>query len=795
MAIFKCKMCGGDLQISDADKVIECEYCGTNQTVPSADNEKKLNLFNRANRLRINGEFDKATAIYESIVAEFPEEAEAYWGLVICNYGIEYVDDPATAKKIPTCHRASFESIQKDENYELALEYADVVAQKIYRDEAREIDRIREEILAVSKNEQPYDIFICYKETDESGERTIDSVLAQDVYDALTAKGYRVFFARISLEDKLGRQYEPYIFAALNSAKVMLSFGTKYEYFHAVWVKNEWSRFLKLMAKDKSKALIPCYKDMDAYDLPDEFKALQAQDMGKVGAIQDLLRGIEKIIPRETAKAETVIVQQSTNNPAIDSLLKRAFMFLEDGEWERADDFCEQVLNIDPECARAYLGKLMADLKVGKQEDLKDQTEPFDSNNNYQKAIRFDDDLKNTLAGYIENINIRNENARIENIYTRAKNIMLTAKAEINYQKAAQLFESIIGYKDAQECYEKAETARKDAIYEDGISWMTDSITSCKRAISLLRSIPGWKDADKKIIECEEKIKKIEVEEEIEQKKELQSAKKHKIIASIITSVICAIVLVYAIWGKDISQYFTSLNTYKNAIALMEKGDLNQAYYIFKKLDGFKDSNEKAGDIRLSEFFEKSKDIKIGDTIEFGSYEQDNIESTGKEKIKWKVLDIKDGKALVISKNILFFKEYNKTDSDVTWETCSIRKWLNKDFLNYTFSDSEKALISTETVTTEKNAFNISGGNDTKDRIFLLSLSEVERYLKNYYCTPTKYASSAVSFESTEWWLRTPGNTQNRAVYTYGTTIAKGGSIVSFSSIGVRPAMWIDLSK
>ena len=81
MAIFKCKMCGGDLEINDTDKVIECEYCGTNQTVPSADNEKKLNLFNRANRLRINGEFDKATAIYENIVAEFPEEAEAFGDL------------------------------------------------------------------------------------------------------------------------------------------------------------------------------------------------------------------------------------------------------------------------------------------------------------------------------------------------------------------------------------------------------------------------------------------------------------------------------------------------------------------------------------------------------------------------------------------------------------------------------------------------------------------------------------------------------------------------------------------
>ena len=413
MSIFKCKMCGGDLEVTEGINIIECAYCATKQTVPNADSEKKINLFNRANRLRIGGEFDKAASIYESIVAEFPEEAEAYWGLCLCNYGIEYVDDPATANKIPTCHRASFESLQKDENFNLALEYADVVAQKVYRDEAREIDRIMGEILAVSQNEKPYDVFICYKETDEKGERTADSVLAQEIYDALTAKGLKVFFSRITLEDKLGQQYEPYIFAALNSAKVMLSVGTKYEYYHAVWVKNEWSRFLKLMAKDKSKVLIPCYRGIDAYDMPEEFKALQAQDMGKLGAIQDLLRGIEKILPREAQKAEvtkteTVVIQQSTSNPTVDSLLKRAFMFLEDGDWKNADEYCEKVLDIDPECAEAYLGKLMADLQVRKQDYLKEQAEPFDKNSNYQKAVRFaNDELRNCLEKYISITNER----------------------------------------------------------------------------------------------------------------------------------------------------------------------------------------------------------------------------------------------------------------------------------------------------------------------------------------------------------------------------------------------------
>lgn len=310
MAILRCKMCGGDLHIQDGRTVAICEYCGTKQTVPTADNEKKMTLFSRANRLRFNCDFDQAASLYETIVTEFPDEAEAYWGLVLCKYGIEYVDDPATGKKIPTCHRTSFDNVMDDGNFEIVIKKADILARQVYLDEGQKIENLRKDILTVSSKEKPYDIFISYKEKDENGERTIDSVLAQDIYDQLTAKGYRVFFSRISLEDKLGQEYEPYIFAALYSAKIMLVIGADYEHFNAVWVKNEWKRYLQLMTRDHTKVLIPCYKDIDAYDLPKEFQKLQAQDLGKVGATQDLLRGIDKICGRATEQ----IKQDGTNN-------------------------------------------------------------------------------------------------------------------------------------------------------------------------------------------------------------------------------------------------------------------------------------------------------------------------------------------------------------------------------------------------------------------------------------------------------------------------------------------------
>ena len=403
-------MCGGNLNINKDVSTAECEYCGSVQTVPKVDNEKKLTLFARANRLRAACEFDKAAGIYEAIIADFSEEAEAYWGLILCKYGIEYVDDPATGKKIPTCHRSSFDSIMDDNDLELVLENADAMARKLYREEAKQIEELRKGIIAVSAKEAPYDIFICYKETDETGNRTLDSVLAQDVYDALTDKGYRVFFSRITLEDKLGMEYEPYIFAALNSAKIMLAFGTDYEYFNAVWVKNEWSRFLKLMAKDKEKHLIPCYKGIDAYDMPKEFARLQAQDLGKMGAIQDIVRGVQKLLPKqEQTVKETVVVQQATgSNPTVESYLKRMFIFLEDGDWNSADEYSEKVLDIDPENACAYLGKLMAERKIHKREALQEQTQPLDGSNNYQKAIRFaDDTLKAELQGYSAQIQAR----------------------------------------------------------------------------------------------------------------------------------------------------------------------------------------------------------------------------------------------------------------------------------------------------------------------------------------------------------------------------------------------------
>lgn len=501
--IFKCKMCGGTLDVKDGQSIVECEFCGTKQTIPTISDEKSFNLHNRANALRLRNEFDKAIIVYENILTDNPDDAEAHWGLLLCKYGIEYVDDPLTGKKIPTCHRTQFDSVFSDPDYKAAIKNADILAREVYESEAKEIDGIQKHILEISQKEERFDVFICYKETDENGQRTIDSVIAQDVYSALTQKGYKVFFSRITLETKLGEMYEPYIFAALNSAKVMLVIGTKEAYFNAVWVRNEWSRFIKIMERDHNKYLIPCYKDMDAYDLPMEMASFQAQDMGKIGFLQDLLYGIDKLFgktarPVNAEEKPTTVIQNSVNCSA---LLERAQILIEDGDTKKADSLLEKVLNNDPKNAKAYFYKLLIDLNVKNADELNNFTRQISSEPNYIKAYRFaDENFKKELNEYSSKITKNIELEGKESKYQSATSL-LNSK---HYEEALQKFEELIGYKEADTLISKCRNAIEKhnlSIYDRA----TNLINEYKyaNAIYLLKQISNYKDSDELLKKCE----------------------------------------------------------------------------------------------------------------------------------------------------------------------------------------------------------------------------------------------------------------------------------------------------
>ena len=508
MALFRCKMCGGALEIN-SETVATCEYCGIQQTLPKLDNNRKESLYDRANHFRRNKEFDKAMGIYELILNEDSEDAESYWSLILCKYGIEYVED-VSYRRIPTIHRAQFTSIFDDDNYKSALKYADDSQRQLYMEEAKVINEIQKGILAISQKEEPFDVFICYKQTDDEGKRTKDSVLANDIYHQLTQEGLKVFFAEITLEDKLGTEYEPYIFAALNSAKIMIVLGTKPEFFNAVWVKNEWGRYLALIKSGEKKTLVLAYKDMEPYDLPDELSHLQAQDMSKLGFMQDLIRGIKKITQSDIE--ELVVTKSAEGNDSISNiapLLRRAFIFLEDGKFQDAEAYCERVLDMQPENAKAYLGKLMVEQRVRKQEELEKCEEPFTDSDNFNKIMRFGDkELIETIKGYCDSIHERKSNKLKEEYYIKVLELIELSNSEAEYKDAADKLDAIIDYKDAAkfkaECLEVAEWCRKEAIYANAQNLMEGQ--HYEDAIEKFRTIIDYRDVKQQISMIEEKI-------------------------------------------------------------------------------------------------------------------------------------------------------------------------------------------------------------------------------------------------------------------------------------------------
>ena len=583
MALFKCKMCGGSLEITDEKTVCECEYCGTVQTVPRIRDDNAANLFNRANHLRAKCEFDKAQELYEKIVNTYPDEAEAYWGSVLCKYGIEYVEDPKTLKKIPTCHRTQLESVKSDVDYLAALDHADAVQHSLYEKEAAEIDRLQKDILAIVHNEKPFDVFICYKESDDSGKRTQDSVIANDIYYQLTQNGFKVFYAAITLEDKLGQEYEPYIFAALNSAKAMLVIGTKPEYFEAVWVKNEWSRFLKIAKNDRNKLLIPCYKDMNAYDLPEEFSHLQAQDMGKIGFINDVVRGIKKVISAPAEKQSPAPAPVRTASSNVENLLKRGNLCLEDRQWAEADKFFEEVLNEDVEEPRAYLGKLLAELNLSSEEKLNSYSKMIEKNSNFQKAMRFGD------AAMKEKL----ENYNKQCIYNIAQGILTRNESEISdLENAITIFEAIADFSNAKEQIDKCREKIKEIKYHNSVNlYNTYSIPDIESGANIFKELGDYKDSAYMIDKCREKIEQIKIEHEkaeaerleLERKAEIKRKRKKRLT---IISVISVIILVVAcIILAPIIKRNTAINA-------LEQGDYDKAIKLFEELDDESEANE-----------------------------------------------------------------------------------------------------------------------------------------------------------------------------------------------------------
>ncbi len=232
----------------------------------------------------------------------------------------------------------------------------------------------------------------------------------------------------------------------------------------------------------------------------------------------------------------------------------------------------------------------------------------------------------------------------------------------------------------------------------------------------------------------------------------------------------------------------------------MTTGDIVRAYEMLISLNGYKDSAEKASSIYDMYVLEK---YKKGNYIEFGSYEQDNDMSNGKEEIEWLVLDVVDGKVLLVSKYALDTKQYDAGETDMTWEKSMLRTWLNSEFYYSAFSDEEKAKLCRVTVSADRNLYHDTDqGYATNDQIFLLSIPEVSAYLSDKdsrWCKPTAFAKANGAYTDFRgyccWWLRSMGENPYKASFVdqFGGLNRDGDSVYR-NDVAIRPAIWIDLN-
>lgn len=337
-------------------------------------------------------------------------------------------------------------------------------------------------------------------------------------------------------------------------------------------------------------------------------------------------------------------------------------------------------------------------------------------------------------------------------------------------------------------------------------------ISNYESVIKLFESISGWKDADEKVYDCQKKIEEIKAKAEAERlekeriaeiaRKEAERiAKRNKKIAIITTPIVCAIIAFIIILNTVIIPN----GKYNDAITLMDAGNIVEAYEALVALEGYKDSTDKANSIYDKYKVEKLKVAKVGDYVFFGAYEQDNNTANGKENIEWLVLEVKDGKALVTSKYALDCKPYNTSYTDVTWENCTLRRWLNNDFINAAFSAEEKSMIPTVTVSADNNPdYSTNPGNATQDQVFLLSVTEANKYFNSdsaRQCEPTDFAVQIGAYVNSN-----NGNllvvaavARLRSAYCrlvdLGGFVYERGNVVTYDNAAVRPALWIDLAS
>ena len=469
--------------------------------------------------------------------------------------------------------------------------------------------------------------------------------------------------------------------------------------------------------------------------------------------------------------------------PTAESLLKRAVLFLEDKKWDEAKEYADKVLDIQAENWQAYLVLLMADVKVNRQEELQQFAQQVEQNDSFRKILRFGNEkIRREMNRIIEwnrktEAEFREDEQRAEELEGRLRRnheelkpvLAEIEKAKSNHEKAGKDLENI----GIELNYHRAELQNAPAIFDNGARFQIEErIRFLEKEFSRVQE---YLEKNEQTVSFLEKQRDEKLDRE----------------------------LVYRLAG-----------------ICRRTGQFGKAYQYYSEIPGYRDVDRilrtdhdlaaaaAAAEVRKAKL---APFRTVGNVVFFGNYRQDRNAAGNPEAIEWLVVDVRDGKSLLLSRYALDAKAYNKEFKNVTWETCTLRSWLNEAFLETAFSEKERsAVLLTEVDNSAAQGFrnwNTDGGNNTQDKIFLLSFAEASRYLGvlcdnrinlNAQAWPTAYALKKGAYTvsgnlpAVWWWLRSPGYGGYNAA-TVNNAGSLGNLNVSYDHSCVRPAFWLDL--
>lgn len=392
----RCPQCGAGLDLSLAENgLVPCKYCG--QKIPlSKENTPPSALY----YLRIGDsnlydcKFDSAYSAYEKAAKEAPDEHTAYFGMALASFRVQYINDEVNGRIQPICHEISRKVFTEDINYRQALTLANDAQRAEYERQGMQIDYIREQFYALQSTGLDYDCFICVKVSDGAGGRTEDSRYAEILYNELKLKGYVPFYSEKEIKGKTGGDYEAHILYALYTSECMLIVCSEESWLRTDWVKNEYTRFLKMIgdSEKENDSLTILFSGDPIERLPGKNGKIQGIKIGSErGAINELelyrvAEFVEKHTPesrkkREEAEAEKAkrekelkeyiekqrLIDQKIKelsqassvgggSVSVNSLMSRARQEAMTGNFKGAESYYNKVLDIAPELCGAWLG-------------------------------------------------------------------------------------------------------------------------------------------------------------------------------------------------------------------------------------------------------------------------------------------------------------------------------------------------------------------------------------------------------------------------------------------------------